>query len=121
MGEVVMFAKDSEDGFLVLPYGWQRGEVAKGKWEGEYACLRVLKGGTVFQEGTCINGLLHGAVWETITFPDKDGMGKTTLVRAGNYFEGKKEGAFNQYEYGRKFSTAWYEANKLVSVKKVDL
>ena len=121
MGEVVMFAKDSEDGFLVLPYGWQRGEVAKGKWEGEYASLRQLKGGTVFQTGTCINGLLHGEGWETFTFPAEDGMGKTTLVQAGNYFEGKKEGAFDRYEYGKKYSTAWYENNKVVYVQKVKL
>ena len=121
MGEVVLFARDCEDGFLVLPYGWQTGGVVKGKWEGQYASLRQLKSGTIFQTGTCVNGLLHGEGWETFIFPDEDGMGKTTLVQAGNYIEGKKEGAFNRYEYGKKYSTAWYENNKVVYVEKVDL
>ena len=54
MGEVVLFAKDSEDGFLILPYGWQRGEVVKGKWEGGYASLRQLKSGTIFETGSSL-------------------------------------------------------------------
>ena len=65
-----------------------------------------MKGGTVFKNGTCKNGKLHGEVWETMTFPAEDGLGKTTFILAGNYIEGKKEGVFNQYQNGRKLSIA---------------
>jgi len=121
MGEVVMFAKDGEDEVCVHPYGWERGQVVKGKWEGDYASLRVVKGGTVFKNGTCKNGKLHGEVWETMTFPAEDGLGKATFILTGNYIEGKKEGVFNQYQNGRKLSVAWYEDNKRVSAKSVEV
>ena len=89
--------------------------------EEDYASLKVVKGGTVFKNGTCKNGKLHGEVWETMTFPAEDGLGKTTFILAGNYIEGKKEGVFNQYQNGRKFSVAWYEDNKRVSAKNVEV
>ena len=121
MGEVVRFAKDGEEQFIVQPYGWEKGTMVKGKWEGEYESLTILTSSTVYRKGTCKNGKLDGEFNETITFHAEDGLGEATFILSGNYIEGKKEGVFNQYQNGRKFSVAWYEDNKRVSVKSVEV
>ena len=121
MGEVVRFAKDGEEQFIVQPYGWEKGTMVKGKWEGEYESLTILTSSTVYRKGTCKNGKLDGEFNETITFHAEDGVGEATFILGGKYIEGKKEGGFTQYRNGNKYSMAWYEDNQRVFEKKYDL
>ena len=121
MGEVVRLAKDGEEQFIVHPYGWEKGAMVKGKWEGEYESLTVLTSSTVYRKGICKNGKLHGKFRETITFHGESRLGEATFILGGDYIEGKKEGGFTQYRNGNKYSIAWYEDNQRVFTKKMEV
>ena len=95
--------------------------MVKGKWEGEYESLTILTSSTVYRKGTCKNGKLNGKFRETITFHAEDGLGEATFILGGNYIEDKKEGGFTQYKNGKKYSIAWYEDNKRVYEKNVEV
>ena len=120
MGEVVTLAKDGEEQFIVYPYGWEKGIMVKGKWEGEYESLTVVKGGTVYRKGTCKNGKLNGKFRETTTCHAEDGLGEVTYVFDGKFIDSKKEGGFIKCENGKKYSIAWYEDNELVYEESVE-
>ena len=63
----------------------------------------------------------NGKFRETITFQAEDGLGEATFILGGNYIEDKKEGGFTQYKNGKKYSIAWYEDNKRVYEKNVEV
>ena len=120
MGEVVTLAKDGEEQFIVYPYGWEKGIMVKGKWEGEYESLTVLKDGTVYRKGICKDGKLNGKFKETTTFHSEDGLGEATYVFYGKFIDSKKEGGFIKCKNGKKYSIAWYENNELVYEEGVE-